>query len=63
MVLSLECSYNRTLLPYLIVKELLGEVTGLLEVEERRSNNYKHFLKEVEDDGGYWTIDVPSIAY
>ncbi len=47
-----------------IVEELMGEVSGLDEVEEeRRQNNYTNFVKEVDEDGGYRKMDVPDIAY
>jgi hypothetical protein len=47
-----------------IVEELLGEATGLSEDDKvRRSKYYVQFLKDAEQDGGYWRIDILSIAY
>lgn len=48
-----------------IVAEATGKVDdGILDVDtkKRRSANYNNFLRGASDDGGYSTIDLPSLA-
>ena len=47
-----------------LVDDLVGESSNLPEdTAERRQCNYKRFMRQERDDGGYSKFDVPRIAY